>query len=250
MTLGAVSFAQNPENAAKWERRFRVPLLIAAVFVIPLVVLESLPPTDVPGLLVGALNWGTWAAFAIEFAVMLKVTPDRRRFLIHHPVEIVVVFLTFPLFTALFSSVRLLRILQAARLLRLEPALTWLIRNNGFTYSLMFGSIVVITAATAFRTLEGVSYADALYWAVATVNTVGYITPMTGEGKALSAALMIIGVGIYATMAGSLAGQFLLKGRPRVPADSERDRSPEDIEAEIIRLTAELKARAAAPGSS
>lgn len=246
MTRRQLSFVRNPANAALWERRFRVPLLIAAAFVIPLVILESLPQDTAPEWIRLILNWGTWGAFAIEFAVMLKVTPDRRRYLIRHPIEIVVVFLTFPPFTVLFSGARLLRILQAARLLRLEPVLTWLIRNNGFTYSLMFGSIVVITAATAYRTLEGISYAESLYWAVSTVTTVGYgdISPMTGEGKALSAVVMIVGAGMYATMAGALAGQFLLNSRPDPITTSQDSRSPEQIEAEILRLTAELRSLA------
>ena len=42
------------------------------------------------------LNWGIWIAFALEFVVMLALVPDRKKYLRHHPVEIVVVFLTPP----------------------------------------------------------------------------------------------------------------------------------------------------------
>lgn len=70
--------------------------MIAAALTLPSVALSE---THVGGSLetiAEILNWGTWIAFAIELVVMVILVPDRKKYLVHHPVELIVVFLTPP----------------------------------------------------------------------------------------------------------------------------------------------------------
>jgi len=52
---------------------------------------------------------------------------------------------------------------------------------------------------------------DALWWAFATITTVGYGDryPVTLEGRLVAAVLMVVGVGLFSTLAGLAASWFL-----------------------------------------
>ena len=114
-TVESVGMDERSERIA---RRFERPMLVAALLVIPLLVLEE-SNLGQPWTTVAAfLNWGTWLAFLAEVVVMLAVVPDRARWAREHPIEIVVTALTPPVLPAGFAAARLLRLL---RVLRLAP---------------------------------------------------------------------------------------------------------------------------------
>jgi voltage-gated potassium channel len=66
---------------------------------------------------------------------------------------------------------------------------------------------------------------DALWWAFATITTVGYgdCYPVTWEGRLIAAILMCAGVGLFGTFSGFLAAWFIdsepAKATPQVSAD-------------------------------
>jgi voltage-gated potassium channel len=62
---------------------------------------------------------------------------------------------------------------------------------------------------------------DALWWAMATVTTVGYGDryPVTTEGRAVAVVLMCAGVGLFGTFSGFLAAWFLAPDAKREEKD-------------------------------
>ncbi len=62
---------------------------------------------------------------------------------------------------------------------------------------------------------------DALWWAVATVTTIGYGDkfPVTAEGRIIAAFVMVAGVGLFGTFTGCVAS-FVLKGKNEESAAS------------------------------
>ncbi len=52
---------------------------------------------------------------------------------------------------------------------------------------------------------------DAIWWAYATITTVGYgdVFPVTTEGRIIAAALMTVGVGLFGTFTAFLASWFV-----------------------------------------
>ena len=73
---------------------------------------------------------------------------------------------------------------------------------------------LVIVAAAGFYFFEsrpGLSMADALWWAVVTLSTVGYgdVVPVTWGGRLMAAVLMLGGVGVVTVMTGQLASFFM-----------------------------------------
>src|SRR5215207_2544515 len=98
-------------------------MVIAALLVIPLLVIEESDlgqPWDTIGVI---LNWGTWGAFAVEFAVMVYVTPKPSVWIRRHPLDVAVVFLTVPFIPA-FTGLRLLRLLRLGRIFTLKRLLS------------------------------------------------------------------------------------------------------------------------------
>jgi voltage-gated potassium channel len=160
---------------------------------------------------------------------------------------------TPPFLGSLFTGVRLLRLLRVARLVRLKPLVAWLFRSGGIRYALLFTVLVVFAAAEAFSIEENTSYFTGLYWAVTTVTTVGYgdKLPTTTEAEITAMIVMVIGIGFFAALAGSLANLFI-EGRVEELTDAERAVLSADealaakadaIAAQLDELRAALRAR-------
>ena len=219
-------------------------MLVVAGLVIPSLLLEQ-PGMGEPWHAIGvALNWLIWAAFLIELVVMLAVTPNRWSYLRHHPLDLVIVVLTPPFLTSVLNSVRLLRLVRVARLLRLKPLIAWLFRSGGLKYAALFTGLVVLAAAQAFAIEENTSYFIALYWAVTTVTTVGYgdKLPTTTEAEITAMIVMVVGIGFFAALAGALANLFI-EGRAGEIAEAEQQilTAEEQLHAKVDAIAAELR---------
>ena len=78
--------------------------------------------------------------------------------------------------------------------------------------------LVLVGGTAGFALLEGVSLADALYFTVVTVATVGYgdIHPITAGGKLLAVAMIIIGVGTFLAVMANATDVLLARRQERV----------------------------------
>jgi voltage-gated potassium channel len=192
--------------------RFELPLIIAALLMIPVIVIEESPVGDPWDTIAAALNWLIWLAFLAETVTMLAVVPDRRRWLREHPIEVVVVVLTPPVLPASLQSVRVLRLL---RLLRLFPLLRFrrrLFSAEGLRYTALLTLLVALAGGTAYASLEDEPTAwDGVWWAISTMTTVGYGDqyPHTDEGRILGISVMLVGVGFLTVLIGAAAERFV-----------------------------------------
>jgi len=137
-------------------------------------------------------------------------------------------------------AVRVFRILRLMRGVRATRHLAAFILNRRTEGALLtvgllslllivFGSIAVLNFERATDSnINGPQ--DALWWAVATLTTVGYgdLYPVTPGGRLVGIILMIAGVGIFGTLAGFFASWFLAPGERRERRDIDEIR--EDIE--------------------
>jgi hypothetical protein len=117
--------ATDDPRGAAWEARFRVPVIVAALAVLPLVALSLTHPhgawhsVEVAGHLV------VWLTFAVEAAVMLAIVRDRRAWIRGHRFELLVVAVSSPLVPlalAVAPAVRLLIVAKLFKTLKLAKA--------------------------------------------------------------------------------------------------------------------------------
>ena len=112
------------------ERATELPLLILAAAMLPLIVIPlafDLSSSVERAFL--AANWFIWAVFAVELVVKTYLAPERRRYLVRHWFDVLIVVIPF---------LRPLRIVRSARALRLLRLVAFLSRV-GLTWGQVFG---------------------------------------------------------------------------------------------------------------
>jgi voltage-gated potassium channel len=213
------------------------PMLIAAALTLPTVALTESHPGGALGAIAITLNWITWTAFLVELVVMLTVVPNRRAWIRHHPLDIVIVVLTPPLLPAGLQSLRVLRLFRLLRLLRLAQLSREVFSLEGLRYALLLALLTVVGGGALFTAFErhnqSLSFWDGIYWAIATMTTLGSnIYPTTTGGEIVSTFILVVGIGFVALLTGAFAQRFLA---PEM-AEIEEELGSEQISAEAVAL--------------
>jgi voltage-gated potassium channel len=253
----ARELARNEEALEAFERETALPMLVLSLAVVPLIVVPLVVHLshnlDVTFF---TLGWVVWAAFAVEYVIRFYLAPYRGVFFRHNLLDLVIVVLPF------LRPLRIVRSARALRLLRSGRAVAFMARGSksgrdiltrhGLQYALLVGAILVATGALLVGEMErdapGAtihSFGDAIWWALATMSTVGFGDkyPVTEGGRAVAIVLMFFGIGLFGLIAASLASFFV--GQKR---EEEVDPMVEDIRARLERMERVL-ARLADSGS-
>jgi voltage-gated potassium channel len=200
----------NP-RALNLERRFEIPVTIAAVLTLPALLLEdssSRGSLHTIGYIAGFL---LWLVFLIDLIVMLAVVDSRPAWIRDHLLDVAIVVLTPPFLFSAIQGLRVLRVLRLLRLFRLGPLFRRFFTLEGLRYASLLALLVLLISAEAFSSAEKISYGNALYWAITTMTTVGYgdITPQTTTAKIVASIVMVVGIGFFAILTGAIAQRFL-----------------------------------------
>ena len=195
--------------------------------------------------------------FVAEFAGRFWAAQSRTHYLRHHWIDLV----------ALLPAVRLLRFLRAARFLRLadlarglEAArllrlgalvrflaeieraghrITWIAKHNGVHVFLSFALGLAVVGGAAVWQLEHATnpefatLGNAMWWAFATMATVGYGNgPDTVAGRIIAGLIMVIGIGCFGLMTATVTTLFI-----------ERTHEPQTTSNELKAMLVEISAR-------
>ena len=223
----------------RWRRAAEWPLTIAALAFLAAYAWPILQPTmsrqqlDVTRLVTVV----TWSMFAGDYAVRTWLSPDRLDYVRRHLLDLVIV------------AVPLLRPL---RLLRLLTLLAFLNRHagrslRGHVVTYVAGSTVLISVVGALAVLDAERYAsdanittpaDAAWWTLTTITTVGYGDryPVTGTGRLVALGLMVAGIALLGVVTAALASWLVQRV---AEADDEAEAT---TQAQVAALAAEVRA--------
>ena len=105
-------------RAAAWEARLRLPVIIAALAVLPLLALSLTRPHGLLHTVEVVGHAVVWSVFFAEIAIMLTVSPDWRAWLRGHHFEVAVVAVSSPLVPTLLAFAPALRLLVLAKVVK------------------------------------------------------------------------------------------------------------------------------------
>ena len=110
---------------------------------------------------------------------------------------------------------------------------------------LQFGALAVLRAESRSPDASITSASDALWWVFVTITTVGYGDryPVTNVGRGVAVLVMIAGVGLFGTLSGFLANQFLAPPAPRKQEASVAELTSTDPKVRIAELKRMMEAQ-------
>lgn len=167
-----------------------------------------------------------WASAEREIVPGETIGKRRLRYFFS-PLALIDLIAIAPFYLSAFFAVdlrglRIFRLLRLLKLVRYSPALSSLGHVIYAERRALFAAFIVmigleISAATLMYLLEHAaqpnafgSIPDALWWALATLTTVGYgdVVPITAAGKIVAGIIMVMGLAFYAIPIGIVASGF------------------------------------------
>jgi voltage-gated potassium channel len=135
-----------------------------------------------------------------------------------------------PILAALVPAFRSLRVLRVLIVLRgLAPYVQTRFARVGLVVSVTLPLLIYVSALSVFdaeRAAEGSNiqtFADAFWWSIVSVTTVGYGDhfPVTDEGKMTAVLLMFVGVGLFSALTALLAAWVIGEVSAKVSDNKE-----------------------------
>ena len=178
-----------------WQKYSEWPLVGAAfLFLAAYSILVINEPPDPYATALAFVMGSTWIAFGIDYIVKLLLAPQRGRWIVQHPLDLLMVVLPVA------RPLRLLRPFTLRRVMERAPGTA--IRTRVMAYVLVAAILLVYTVALSVLHFEKgapdaniTTMGDSLWWAMVTITTIGYgdFYPVTVPGRWAAAALMIGG---------------------------------------------------------
>jgi voltage-gated potassium channel len=196
----------------EWQKKTAIPtLVLSLLFTITFVFPIYLYPIDSTAKnLCTAVNYGTWALFALDYVYQIKLAPNNLKFLRTHLFELLIVILPF------FRPLRALRAITftAQASVRSKKAF---IKSIPLVMTGATILMIIIMGAAILdieRNAPGANIKtpmDALWWGLVTVTTIGYGDkfPVTTEGRLVAGVLIIFGIALISTLTGAFAAWVL-----------------------------------------
>ncbi len=223
-----------------WQKYSEWPLVGAAfLFLAAYSILVIAEPPDPYAAALTFLVGATWLAFGVDYIVKLLLAPQRGRWFVRHPMDLLMVVLPVA------RPLRLLRPFTLRRVMERAPGTA--IRARVMAYVLVSAILLIYTVALSVLNFEkGAPHAnittmgDSLWWAVVTITTIGYgdFYPVTVPGRWAASALMVGGFAVLSMVTAAVSSWLV---ESVTAATNERKKADELTGAEeLARLTAQI----------
>lgn len=199
---------------------------------------------DLPATVISAFDIASfviWLVFAADLLLRARFSERWFRYLVSHPVDVVVVALPA------LRPLRVLRVFAATHVLISKSGQLSILRTTqaittATSLLVLVGALTVLDAEREGDDPTIVTFGDALWWSLTTVTTVGYgdMTPVTGTGRAVAAALMLVGISLLGAITASVAAWFIDRTRPAVEQTTAGESNSAELHARLAAMEARL----------
>ncbi|MEY9989928.1 voltage-gated potassium channel [Streptomyces sp. V4I8] len=198
---------------ARWEQRTEIPMFLASLVFLAAYAVRVLAVSMTSGW--RTLCWITmlslWMLFAVDYVMRWNLSGQRfPRFVRTHFLHTVVVILP------LLRPLRIVPLYDVIQRRQGEPRLSLHARVIAYASlsTLLLGFAGALAVYQQERGAPGATmrtFADAVWWAAATLSTVGYgdITPVTSRGRAIAIGMMAGGLALLGAVTGSFSSWLL-----------------------------------------
>jgi voltage-gated potassium channel len=184
---------------------------------------------------------------------MLALVPDRRRWLVQNPLDLLIVVLTPPFLPVTLKLARVLPVVRLLWLVIIAHRLRNVFSLQGLRYAALILFTIVVVGGVVFVAVEPdqhLSTWDGLWWATQTVTTVTYgdIYPTTALGRIVATVVMTAGIGFVALLTGALAQRFLYGASEGAASETRTNEAEitkklDELSVQIARLEQALEER-------
>jgi voltage-gated potassium channel len=191
-----------------------------------------------------------WAIFVAEYLVRFALASRKLHFVGHNVLDLVVVAVP------VLRPLRLARVARVARFARVSALAGSVARQSRSRVHIDVAvQVVSVAALIVFVGAVGIldverkapgsnihTFADALWWALSTVTTVGYGDryPVTGQGRLIAAAVMLTGIAVLGVVTAAVAGWFVENLQSIQREESADATRTEQLEARLTELLQRL----------
>ncbi|HEY9328720.1 MAG TPA: potassium channel family protein [Streptomyces sp.] len=195
-----------------WEQRTELPLFAASLLFLLGYAVRVLAPDDAEPWhdLALALVAATWFLFVVDYAVRIRLSGLGRRFVRVRWLD------TLVLLLPLLRPLRLVKVYTAIQKRHDEPRLSLYARVMSYAglTALLLGFSAALAVYDQEHDAPGASirtFGDAVWWACATLTTVGYgdAVPVTPWGRVVAAFLMACGLALLGAVTGSFSSWLI-----------------------------------------
>jgi voltage-gated potassium channel len=212
------------------DEKLKIPLMVAALLVIPDLVLEEQPLSRSWHAVAVLGNWAIWLAFLVEFLAVMLLARDWRAWMRSYPLALPMLVLTPPFAPAAIQALRVFRLLRLLRVVRGFQFVTkGLLSLEGVRYVAAVAVFLVVAGGVVLAQVETtsahrVSDWDGIWWAIGFVTTNGESQNVTTDaGRAIAIVLMLAGIGVFAVLTAAVAQRFVASREvPEAEAEAER----------------------------
>ena len=222
----------------QWERATEWPLAGSALTFLAIYTWTVLSqPTGTGARIAEYAILAIWALFGLDYIVRLTLAENRVRWFVRHLHELAIVALP------VLRPLRLLRLLTLVSLL--QRSIGGALRGRVVTYAIAGTLLLVFVASLAMfdaeRTAPAASiktFPDAVWWAIATVTTVGYgdYSPSTTTGRFIAVGLMVAGIALLGVVTATLASWLVQK------VAEQDDTNQAATQYQVAQLTSQISA--------
>ncbi len=204
----------------RWVNIYEWIMVILVLVVVVMLFIEfRLELSPQMAVLFRRVDTGILLIFAADYFIRFYMAKKKKDFIRTNIPELIAI---IP-FSSLFRVARLARLSRLIRLtrtVRLLRAALWLsrfkgkfnvfIHTNGLNYMIFITVAVTLVGAIGIYLLEGMNMIDSLWWSFLTITT-GGTTPATTGAKLLASVLILVGIGFFGMVTGTIATYFLGK---------------------------------------